>query len=94
MLYSAIVLEEYLQNDEREILDAYFKRAYKKFIHPIASKHAKIEGLWEFWNYRLGVLAYSRWTRNAKLAAKELKRQKSQFSRRIKKSGYVYTNSY
>ena len=94
MLYSAIMLEEYIAPDQRKVLDAYFKRMNGKFLAPIAKEFAKGRGLYEFTDNGLGVLAYARWTRNERMAARELKARKSAFARKIAPDGMIKENSY
>jgi hypothetical protein len=93
-LISAIVLEEHLSKDERKILDAYFNEAYEHFINPLATKPLKALGFYEFADYGIGVLAYSRWTRDEKLARLELRRRYFSLVKKIENSGYINNNSY
>lgn len=94
MLYSAIVLEEYVNADQRRVLDAYFDKIYKKFISPLAANHARNDGLYEFGDYGLGVLAYARWKRDARLVKSELRKRRSSFIKKIDAQGMLKENSY
>ena len=94
MLYSAVVLEEYMTANQRRVLDAYFGKIYKKFISPLAANHARSNGLYEFGDYGLGVLAYARWKRDAKLAKSEIRKRRSSFAKKINAQGMLTENSY
>jgi hypothetical protein len=94
MLYSAIVLEEYISPNQKQILDVYFKKSYNKFIKPMAKTQLGQKGLYEFADYGLGVLAYARWTNNAQLAARELKNRRNSFIKKIEEGGFIDNNSF
>lgn len=94
MLFSAIILKEYITLGQKETLNEYFKQAYKKFISPLATKSLHADGFYEFGDYGLGVLAYAHWTNDKKLAEKEIKRRYHSINQKIEISGYIDNNSY
>ncbi|WP_319545298.1 hypothetical protein [Ruegeria conchae] len=94
MLYSAIVLEEFATPDQKRILDTYFDKIYKKFISPLASNGSRSDGLYEFGDYGLGVLAYARWKRDARLAKSEIRKRRSSFIKKIDAQGMLKENSF
>lgn len=94
MLYSAIILKEYITLEQKEILDEYFDQAYEKFISPLAVKPLHADGFYEFGDYGLGVLAYAHWTDDKRLASKEIKRRYQSIKQKIESTGYIDNNSY
>lgn len=94
MLYSAIILKEYITSEQKEILDEYFDQAYEKFISPFAIKSLHADGFYEFGDYGLGVLAYAHWTNDKGLAKKEIERRYQSIRRKIESTGYINNNSY
>jgi hypothetical protein len=94
MIQAAIVLEEFLSDADRAALDRYFDQGYRKFIAPLAQNGKRSDGLYEFADYGLGVLAYARWTRDARLAASELRARRSAFLSRIEPGGLIDNSSY
>lgn len=94
MLYSGIILKEYMTAEEIELLDNYFEKAYKKFINPLATEPLRSPGIYEFADYGLGVLAYAHWTSDERLAKKEIDRRYKSFLNKIEKTGFIDNNSY
>jgi len=94
MLYSAIVLEEYMSPEQKKVLDIYFKKSYNKFIKPMAKAQLGQKGLYEFADYGLGILAYARWTNDTQLAAQELKNRRNSFIKKIEENGFIDNNSF
>ncbi len=94
MLYSAILLEEYISDEQRRVLDSYFEKLNTKFIAPLSKDLIRGNGLYEFADYGLGVLAYARWTGNTSLAQAELSARRTAFARKISPDGMIKENSY
>ena len=94
MIISASVLEEYIQPNERAVLTKYFDSLYKKFISPLSRNGLRSDGLYEFADYGIGVLAYARWKGDRRLAAKEIKSRRSSFIKKIEANGLIDNNSF
>lgn len=95
MLYSAVILEEYISPEERIVLDRYFEKTYGLFIKPMAYKgKGPNKGFYEFADYGLGVLAYANYTNNHELAYREIIYRKAQLDWLITQDGYIDNNSY
>jgi hypothetical protein len=94
MLISAIVLEEFIGADDRAALDAYFARAHRGWIGPLAEDQARSDGIYELAGMGIGELAYARWTDDAGRAAREINRRIAAFRRKIEPEGYIDNNSY
>jgi hypothetical protein len=94
MIVAAIVLEEHVTEADRATLDGYFDAGYRRFIAPLARNGARSDGLYEFADYGLGVLAYARWTRDPRLAASELRARRSSFLSKIAPDGMIDNNSF
>lgn len=94
MLYSAIVLEEYVTDKDRDVLDPYFDSAYENFIKPLAAKSLKAQSFYEFGDGGLGVLAYARYTNDKSLATREIKARRKALIKVINDEGYIDNNSY
>lgn len=95
LIASAVVLEEHMTAAQKSVLDAYFKKLYRRLIAPMSAEFTRSEGIYGMGgDFGFGVLAYARWTRDARLAAKELRTRRGAFSRKIGVDGMIANNSY
>ncbi|MGB3313602.1 MAG: alginate lyase family protein, partial [Albidovulum sp.] len=94
MIISASVLEEHISSGDRAILTKYFTALYKKFIAPLSANGLRADGLYEFADYGIGVLAYARWTGNSGLASSEIRARKRAFEKKIEANGLIDNNSF
>jgi hypothetical protein len=94
IIYSAVILREYVNEEQEKILNKYFHDAYKKFIKSLAEDSLDNRGFYEFGDYGLGVLAYANWTNDTELAKKEINRRYKSILNKLEKTGYIYNNSY
>lgn len=94
MIVAASVLDEYISKADRAIFDDYFRQGFRKFIAPLARNGRQADGLYEFADYGIGVLAYARWTGDASLAQSEIRARRASFLRKIEPEGLIDNNSY
>ncbi len=95
LLYSAIILDEYITRDDRSTLNKYFEVAYEQFIEPMAfAGKGPNRGFYEFGDYGLGVLAYANYTKDKFLAFTEIMFRKARLESLITNEGYIDNNSY
>ncbi|WP_434622458.1 alginate lyase family protein [Tabrizicola sp. M-4] len=94
MIMSASMLEEHIQPDQKKILEGYFDALFKKFIGPLSKNGLRSDGLYEFADYGIGVLAYARWTGNSRLATSEINARKRSFLGKINADGLIDNNSF
>jgi len=89
----AIYLKEYLTKEELKIVNKYVKKMHKKFIKP-EEFHKKDKGIYAMANGGITNLVYANWTKNKKLAAKEINFRFNYFDRIIYDDGYINNNSF
>jgi hypothetical protein len=94
-LFSVIVLDEYIGDEDRVVIDEYIRSGYDKYIKPQAykpknSKHT----IYGFGDGGLGVLAYANYTKNKELLLNEVNYRRQIFSSRIDLDGNIQSNSY
>lgn len=94
MIVAASVLDEYITEADRALFDDYFRQGFRKFIQPLARNGRQADGLYEFADYGIGVLAYARWTGDEGLAASEIRARRASFLSKIEPEGLIDNNSY
>ena len=93
MLISAVILEEYIEPNQRIVLDKYFAKMYKRFIKPQAFNQWST-GFYAGANGGVGNLAYARWTNDQRLFAKEIKYRTKIIRKHFRKDGWIENNSW
>ena len=83
-----------MNESDKQILSKYFKKAYKKFVKPLALGSLNNDGFYEWGDGGIGVLAYAHWTNDKNLAYKEIKRRRNDMIKKITKDGYIHNNSF
>jgi len=93
MLISAIILEEYIEPNQKIVLDKYFAKMYKRFIKPQAFNQWST-GFYAGAGGGLGNIAYARWTNDKRLLAKEINYRKKIIRKHFRKDGWIENNSW
>ena len=89
----AILLKDQLSSKEFEIVDKYIAKFYKKFLKPqLNEKHEK--GFFAMANGLTGILIYSSWKEDDKLAAKTINKVFNMIDDLFYEDGYINNNSF
>ena len=89
----AILLKDQLSSKEFEIVDKYIAKFYKKFLKPqLNEKHEK--GFFAMANGLTGILIYSSWKEDGKLAAKTINKVFNMIDDLFYEDGYINNNSF
>ncbi len=89
----AILLKDQLSSKEFEIVDKYITKFYKKFLKPqLNRKHEK--GFFAMANGLTGILIYSSWKEDDKLAAKTINKVFNMIDDLFYEDGYINNNSF
>lgn len=92
-MVTAIWLKPYMDEKQFKIVDKYIKRMYKKFLKPTEGK-VKERGFYQNADGGIPILLYASWTKNKKLAAKEINTRFKQIDKVYYKDGYINNNSF
>ena len=89
----AILLKDQLSSKEFEIVDKYIAKFYKKFLKPqLNEKHEK--GFFAMANGLTGILIYSSWKEDHKLAAETINKVFNMIDDLFYEDGYINNNSF
>ena len=89
----AIWLRPYMNDKQFKIVNKYIKKMYKKFLKPTVGK-VKERGFYQNADGGISILLYASWTKNKKLAAKEINTRFKQIDTVYYKDGYMNNNSF
>lgn len=92
LLISAAVLEPFLTENDRAVIQPWFQQGYQKFVLPEVQSDQG--GLYDFANMGLARLAFAAVSNDMGLAKRELSARRNDFLKHLEPSGYIDENSY
>tara|TARA_B100001057_G_C22752946_1_gene912528 strand:+ start:130 stop:1371 length:1242 start_codon:yes stop_codon:yes gene_type:complete len=95
-MIASIWLKDFFNEEEYKIIDVYISKMFKKFIGDKYSekKLRRSRGIYQMANGGIGILAYSAWKEDTKLALEEISIRFAEFEKHFYEDGYINNNSF